>query len=156
MVGPRDVEITNADKGLVLVSPGATRMRITAANDGSLLVNGVPPPLAYTTGGWVAPTLTNSWADYGGSNRVCEYRKMPDGTIMVRGQVRSGTTNAAIFTLPTGCRPTYAENFLCMAYLTAPALVNVGTDGVVKVIRYGTGGDNTYVSLAGIRFSYID
>ena len=81
---------------------------------------------------------------------------MSDGTIMVRGQVKSGTTNAAIFTLPVGSRPTAVENFLCMAYLTAPALVMVSTDGVVKVVRYGTGGDNTYVSLAGIRFSYID
>jgi len=40
MVGPRDVEITDATKGLVLVSPDTTRMRITAADDGSLLVNG--------------------------------------------------------------------------------------------------------------------
>jgi len=40
MVGPRDVEITSATKGLVLVSPDTTRMRITVADDGSLLING--------------------------------------------------------------------------------------------------------------------
>ena len=35
-VGPRDVEVTDPAKGVVLVSPNGTRFRITVANDGSL------------------------------------------------------------------------------------------------------------------------
>jgi len=38
MVGPRDVEITSATKGLVLVSPDGTRYRVTVANGGTLVV----------------------------------------------------------------------------------------------------------------------
>jgi len=52
MVGPRDVEITDTTKGLVLVSPDTTRMRITVADDGSVLVNGT----AIGGGGVGAPT----------------------------------------------------------------------------------------------------
>jgi len=38
MVGPRDVEITSATKGIVLVSPGGTRFRVTVTNAGALVV----------------------------------------------------------------------------------------------------------------------
>jgi uncharacterized cupin superfamily protein len=38
MVGPRDVEITDAAKGLVLKSPDGTRYRVTVANGGTLSV----------------------------------------------------------------------------------------------------------------------
>jgi len=53
MVGPRDVEITDTTKGLVLVSPDTTRMRITVADDGSVLVNGAPIS-AGVAGAWAA------------------------------------------------------------------------------------------------------
>jgi len=38
MVGPRDVEITDATKGIVLKSPGGARFRITVTNAGALVV----------------------------------------------------------------------------------------------------------------------
>ena len=36
MVGPRDVEITDATKGIVLLSPGGSRYRVTVSNTGTL------------------------------------------------------------------------------------------------------------------------
>ena len=43
MVGPRDVEITDTTKGLVLKSPDGTRYRVTVANGGALSGGGSPP-----------------------------------------------------------------------------------------------------------------
>lgn len=37
-IGPRDLEITDPAKGVVLVSPNGTRYRITVSDDGSLNV----------------------------------------------------------------------------------------------------------------------
>ncbi len=38
MVGPRDVEITSATKGIVLVAPNGTRWRLTVSNVGALVI----------------------------------------------------------------------------------------------------------------------
>lgn len=103
---------------------------------------------------WIAPALTNGWANYGAGHRPAGYRKMADGTVMLRGLVKLGTLNAAIFTLPAGYRPGFEEVFTCMASAATNCRVDVFTDGTVKVLSYDTGGTNAFVSLADIRFSY--
>jgi hypothetical protein len=58
---------------------------------------------------WIAPTLLNSWVNYGGSEQPAQYRKV--GTrVDVRMAVKHGTTSP-IFNLPAGYRPTYNLGF---------------------------------------------
>jgi hypothetical protein len=56
---------------------------------------------------WTAPTLLNSWVNYGAGNVDAAYRKIGD-MVQLRGQVKNGTTTAgtSILTLPVGFRPT--------------------------------------------------
>src|SRR5665647_3953915 len=118
MVGPRDVEITSATKGVVLVSPDATRMRITVADDGSVLVNGT----AIGGGGTPDPptgvVYSAGWADYGGGGALVTWYKDKDGYIRVSGLLkRTGATltdagSGTIFTLPVGARPVGGETFI--------------------------------------------
>lgn len=53
---------------------------------------------------WTAPTLINSWVNYGGTYRTARYRKIGD-RVEIEGLVKSGTIGATVFTLPVGYRP---------------------------------------------------
>lgn len=54
---------------------------------------------------WVAaPTFTNSWVNYGGTDQVAQYRKRND-VVELRGLVKNGTLALPAFTLPIGYRP---------------------------------------------------
>lgn len=104
------------------------------------------------TTAWVAPTLLNSWANYGGSFQNAGYRKNGD-VVEIRGTVKSGTINP-IFTLPAGFRPPAIHSFICSSNNGYDiAYVEVNTSGDVKVFGYNAGGNNSFVSLAQIRFS---
>ncbi len=54
--------------------------------------------------GWIAPTLGNSWVNYGGTFQVAQYRKHGD-VVRLRGVIKSGTINALAFDLPSGFIP---------------------------------------------------
>lgn len=97
---------------------------------------------------WTQPTLLNSWVDFGGAYALAAYRKVGD-VVELRGLIKSGSTNAAAFTLPTGFRPP-AELIYAVATSTGPANIAVQADGDVFI---PTGVSTTYVSLAGISFS---
>jgi hypothetical protein len=62
---------------------------------------------------WTAPTLLNSWVNYGGSYAIAGYRKAADGRIDVRGLIKSGV-NGTVFTLPSGYRPSSNRIFNSM------------------------------------------
>lgn len=99
--------------------------------------------------GWTAPTLTNSWVNEGsGSFENAQYR-VRSGVVYVAGVIKSGTTGAAMFTLPAGARPLKELIFVCQSG-TGSAFVYVFPTGVVWVTAYATGGSNTFVSLSGI------
>lgn len=53
---------------------------------------------------WTAPTLVNSWVNYGGTLCTARYRKIGD-RVEIEGFVKSGTIGASVFTLPVGYRP---------------------------------------------------
>jgi hypothetical protein len=83
---------------------------------------------------WTAPTLTNSWVNFGGSQTPAGYWKdFRTGIVYLRGLIKSGTANTAAFTLPTGYRPPYN-------YLFAALLNNGGADitGHVDLATTGT------------------
>ena len=55
--------------------------------------------------GWIAPTLLNSWVNYGTPFDDVLYKKDADGSVTIKGLVRFGTLNTTVFTLPAGYRP---------------------------------------------------
>jgi len=109
---------------------------------------------AINGGAWVAPTMGNSWVNFGGLFQTVGYRIMGDGTVMLRGLMKSGTSSATVFTLPAGSWPTAVEKFV-VASGTSIAEVLVYPDGTVKVVGYDTGASNADVSLSGIHFSTL-
>lgn len=53
---------------------------------------------------WIAPTFTNSWANYGNVFSPAGWARIGDRFI-TRGLVRNGTVNASMFATPAGTRP---------------------------------------------------
>lgn len=91
--------------------------------------------------GWTAPTLVNSWANYGGGNANAGYRRVGDW-VVVRGVVKDGTVPATIFTLPIGYRPDSTHIFASTG-AAAYGTLSVESNGVVACV----GGSNAYFSI---------
>lgn len=98
---------------------------------------------------WVAPTLLNSWANFGSGLASAGYRQR-DGVLYLRGAIKSGTAPPSnIFLLPTGYRPAQQSTHLLPSNIGFGRLL-VDTSGNVQVAAYGNGGSNIYMSLDGI------
>ena len=97
--------------------------------------------------GWTAPSFSNSWVNFDGTANQCGYMRDPHGFVHLRGKVKTGTINTAIFTLPANYRPQYVETFVGISN-DAVCKIEVETDGDVIPVT----GNNTYVSLDGITF----
>jgi hypothetical protein len=101
-----------------------------------------------TTTAWAAPTLLNSWANFGSGHAEAAYRII-DGIVYLRGTISGGTATAGtvLFTLPTGFRP---ASRLLFATISSTALgrVDVLANGDVE-IRLGS---STFLVLNGISF----
>jgi len=54
---------------------------------------------------WIAPTLLNSWVNYGAGYDSAGYR-LRQGKVDVRGLIKSGSIGASAFVLPIRYRPT--------------------------------------------------
>jgi len=103
---------------------------------------------------WIAPTLLNSWINYGGGYNPAGYFKDSFGIVHLRGTVKSGTIGQAIFTLPVGYRPAYKEILITISHDGANEKLSrcdVQADGNV-VSCFGS---NTYYSLDGITFRAV-
>jgi hypothetical protein len=96
---------------------------------------------------WTAVTFQNSWVNYGGVFETAAYTRNSLGEVRLRGMVRSGTVNTAIFTLPSGFRPALQKVFVVMSN-GAIGRVDVRTNGEVVLLT----GSNAWVSLDGISF----
>lgn len=145
-------------------SPGrvasADGTSIVIAGDGSFTLGRISRTaagaMAISGEGWTAPTLGTAWVNYGGAapnqHQDAGYRKLLNGTVEIRGMVKSGTVST-IFTLPVGFRPLKNETFIQLSN-TGSARVEIFANGNV-VVTYLTGGSNAFVSLAGIRFDTL-
>lgn len=104
------------------------------------------------TTGWVAPTLTNSWVNYGDVFAPIGYRMQAGKIVRLRGLMKSGTVNAGgtapAFTLPAGYRPEYQQLFIVMTGSNTLGRVDVKTNGEVFVAV----GNNAFVALDNISF----
>lgn len=101
---------------------------------------------------WIAPTLVNSWVNYGSAEQVAGYR-LRNGHVEIRGGVKSGSVNP-IFVLPAGYRPA-ADHTFVVSSDPGLATVYVQASGSVYLAGYAAGGTNAFVSLAGISFSRL-
>jgi hypothetical protein len=55
---------------------------------------------------FIAPTLLNSWVNFGSDYQEVGYMKDNFGFVHIRGMIKSGTSATAnVFTLPVGYRP---------------------------------------------------
>lgn len=99
--------------------------------------------------GWIAPTFTNSWVNYGAGYNDAGYRKDALGWVHLRGLVKNGIDGASIFTLPTGYRPQYRELLVCGSNDLYGRL-DIPTDGTVVPASAVT--SPVYVCLDGLTF----
>lgn len=97
---------------------------------------------------WAAPTLTNSWVNYGGIWGDAAYAIDTLGFVHLRGLIMSGSVGNAAFTLPDGYRPTQHHLFAVLSN-NAIGRVEVRTTGEVII---ATPSNNSWVSLDNIRF----
>lgn len=112
----------------------------------------VPLDIWHTIGNSGEPAFTNGWINYDASLfNPAGFRKMPDGTVRLRGQIKNGTLGQSPFTLPVGYRPVKNWRYSTMGSTPAAgawAQVNVQSDGTL----YANGDSNGLVGLDGIEF----
>jgi hypothetical protein len=102
---------------------------------------------------WIAPTLINSWVNYAGGTVAAGYYKDAQGTVHLRGAIKSGLDPNNCMQLPAGYRPTASETFLvsCDGGLANISIATSGNVGVETVT-----GDATVICwLSGINFSTV-
>ena len=106
----------------------------------------------YEDTGWIDVTFENSWVNYGGSIwQDAQYRK-ENGWVYIRGLVKDGTVNSAIFTLPEGFRPAKQEMFITVASDPTTniwAKTYVLADGIVQTAGVPAG-YTSFQSLSGL------
>lgn len=96
--------------------------------------------------GWIAPTLINNWANYGGSWVGARYRRK-NGIVYLQGLIKNGTSGVDAFILPAGFRPPVGTILMNTSVSGEPWTVTRvdinGTTGGVAVTRPG----NTWANL---------
>lgn len=98
----------------------------------------------------IAPTLLNSWQNYGTAYGSAAYWKDKCNVVHISGMVKGGTITdgTVIFTLPSGYRPSAPEKFLVVS-VNALCILDIYTNGNVTI---RAGANASWVSLSGISF----
>jgi hypothetical protein len=168
--GSTQWEIDNNAGQLRFFNPGAVKMTLDTNGNlitsGDLEVNGdYLTTGAATVGGdmiisgtlrvdtheaWIAPTLTNSWVNFGGSQTPAGYWKDSFGIVHLRGLIKSGTAGAAAFTLPSGYRPAHNWIFATIYNSGADALAHIDLSTAGAVTPTVTA--SVWLSLDGLSF----
>ncbi len=98
---------------------------------------------------WIAPTLVNSFENFGGTDSVAGYMKDSMGFVHLAGKIKTGVSGTSPWTLPSGYRPQYN--------IVVPIVSNnvfgyctISTEGVITVY-----GNAAYYSLSGITFKAV-
>lgn len=98
-------------------------------------------------GVWIAPSLLNGWVDYGGTDwETAAYRMEPGGVVRIKGLVKNGTDNTAVFQLPADCRPKLGIHLPTIAAANEFSKLQVRKDGHVYVDLLGTA-TNSWASI---------
>lgn len=100
------------------------------------------------------PAFQNGWANFDPSEvtwRGARFWKDPMGLVHIEGLIAGGGGGTAAFRLPTGYLPGSGLIFTSDMNNIIHARIDLAPTGDV-VVRFGTSGTNTYVSLSGISF----
>lgn len=111
-------------------------------------LTGKVKPLKTPSTGWIAPTFTNSWVNYGSGFNDAGYYKDALGFVHLKGLIKSGTVGSSAFTLPVGLRP-QATELLGTVSNGAVGRVDIATSGTVTPTSPS---NNTWVALDGLTF----
>jgi hypothetical protein len=103
---------------------------------------------------WIAPTLLNSWVNYGSPQDSAGYHRDAAGRVHFRGTVKNGTIGSVVFVVPAGYRPSGRQGFatICGAPGDTFAVVLIDSNGNVTL----PSASNTYYYLDGISFRAED
>lgn len=160
--------VRNATSGsftLTVKKVGGTGVTVGQSNTGFLLYNGTDiqhaaPQIVTSTGAiasasisssptYTAPSLSNSWVNYGGSAASCGYT-LHNGFVKLRGSIKDGTINATVFNLPSGYRPSATLAFAVINIVAGSvAYATIESGGDLKIIT----GTNTGIALDNITFT---
>lgn len=134
-----------------LTAPAVTAPAITGATTIGTGATITTPTI--TPAGWTSLTLQNSWVDHGGYGGAPDYRKLPDGTVELRGGVKNGVTadGTTVTTLPAGNRP-LRKHLSFQSHAGGGTIVEVNTDGTVKIYNNPGAINNAELALSGICF----
>jgi hypothetical protein len=104
-------------------------------------ITGIRTPPTFT-----APTLLNSWANYGSGYAAAGY-VLHNGVVYLRGSIAGGTVNTTLFTLPVGYRPSSILVFATSSNNTH-CYIEVRSNGNVVQLN----GSNVFLALDTVRF----
>ncbi|GAB3517401.1 Kelch repeat-containing protein [Emticicia fontis] len=112
---------------------------------GNLTINGT-----LTSPNFDAPTLLNSWVNFGSPYATAGYYKDKESVVHLKGMIKGGTTTrpTILFNLPAACWPAQTMVFTVASGDGTFGRVDVTTLGQVQFYS----GVNTYLSLDGITF----
>lgn len=114
-------------------------------------VGAQPIDTVHLVGGAGEPAFQNSWVNFGAGNPALAFRKFPDGTVNIRGMVKTGATGTVVFTLPVGYRPPSDLAWLCFA-ANATGYVGVSANGNVTLNNYASGSSVTAWANVNLNF----
>lgn len=95
-------------QGVTLPAPGAACVVIYDENSTPYCIwfeGAYQPVEPLTVSAWIAPTLINSWANFGSGFETAAYLKDPLGFVHLKGVITGGASTTVAFVLPAGYRP---------------------------------------------------
>jgi len=144
---------TSGISGYLKIAEGATNFELTLEGTSSSMLIDMKSSgagsLNFLIEASIAPTLLNSWVNYGGLRTVAGFYKDKFKMVHLEGVIKSGTTTSptSLFVLPVGYRPSTRRKFATVSN-GAFASVFIDSDGNV----YYESGSNAEFSLDGISF----
>ena len=110
---------------------------------------------------WVAPKMENKWVKYSTGYNPPGYYRDSLGVVRLRGLVKGGNSNKAMFTLPVGYRPAFQQLHPVSIWANTIGRVDIKSNGQVWASKVpgppsDKNIDKTWVSLDGIAFRVAD
>jgi hypothetical protein len=141
-ITPKFTAVRTSPSPLGIIAPQAIWDATCAYVDGNGLIT------SYYSD-YRAPTLLNSWVNFGSGYSVAGYQKS-DGIVRLKGLIKSGTTTGGtvLFTLPSGFRPAATLQFMTEANSTLAVLEILSTGDVTIAVV----GSSAFLTLSGISF----
>ena len=96
------------------------------------------------------PAFLNAWVNFGGTDSDAAFIKEPDGTVKLKGKIKTGTVGLSAFLLPNGWKPYHKKD----------QTFSIGSNGAFGLVKIDSVGNvipiapssNVYVLLDGISF----